>query len=83
MSIDKNGNNENNKTFDDIIKEGICVMFFSRGCERKACARGLCERHYNIALRAVKQGRITWELLEKRCRAYKITKTCFDKEFGD
>lgn len=76
------------KTWEEAIKMGICVMFFRRGCTSKVLARGLCSCHYHIALRAVKAGRITWELLEQRQKALpKVdplsTLEKFAKEFED
>lgn len=39
----------------------ICIY---PGCQEKIRCRGLCYRHYRIASRLVKAGRVTWEALE-------------------
>lgn len=72
------------KTWQEVIEAKNCVMFFRNCCTNKIHARGLCKRHYNIALRAVKQGRVTWELLEKRCKATALSNhpRDYEKEFG-
>lgn len=71
------------KTWEDIVKSKTCVMFFKRGCTCVAIGRGLCSKHYAIAYRAVKSGKITWELLEQRFKAAARKLSCYQDEFED
>lgn len=38
-------------------------------CSDRSYTRGLCMRHYLVAIRFVKQGKITWRELEKAGKA--------------
>jgi len=39
------------------------------GCESAQKVRGLCQTHYQYALRLVKRGKTTWEALEAEGKA--------------
>lgn len=74
---------KDDRTWDDVIKSKTCVMFFKRGCTGAAIGRGLCAKHYSIAWRAVRSGKVTWELLEQRFKAALRKYSSFKTDFED
>lgn len=44
----------------------IGVKCLIDGCDSIGVYRGLCTRHYNITQKKVREGRITWDELERK-----------------
>ena len=57
-------------------KQQICLF---PGCDKPAIARGLSANYYNIALRQVKAGKVTWAELEAQGKALPPAGGCIKK----
>jgi len=61
--------NDTIKTFKDLSESTFCMMYFVRGCRNERHARGLCNKHYHMVRKCVITGALTWERVEKQCKA--------------
>ena len=66
---------EGNKS---ALTQNDIICLFPK-CRRKSSSRGLCNRHYSMALRCVKNKETTWKRLEREGKATKA-KLPFDLE---